>query len=310
MAMINEIRKEAEPVIQSGKMKIDRISAQVSERMNAVFATEFGDSVARKLAAVFNHNTDQYDAAIDAAYNMAGTGGSQAHHIVDGSHSLLGAFEKACAVFPDDSVYREFVESIEHLARDAMSVSGINPFFQLDAGSFAGMKDWLSANFGVSKGWVNDALTFNGPELLGSAFATLAVLYNWKKADVEDFTRMSSSLGVAAIYSANPLLGVITLISAARAWHRSKNKPVNKREVLKNMADGAVPTSVLIGISAIVGGPVWIGLVLGIIFASRSRAWMNNPSQFARDVAQVFKNAQKITLFSMEQLKRRFQWGS
>ncbi|MCA9546008.1 MAG: hypothetical protein KC613_16505, partial [Myxococcales bacterium] len=95
--------------------------------LNAILASSAGDALARWTADTFNHNSSVYDAAIDSVYNQTHVGGSALHHLVDGQHSIAGAFEAAAAALPDDSLFDEVSATVEHLLRDLASVSGINP---------------------------------------------------------------------------------------------------------------------------------------------------------------------------------------
>lgn len=81
-------------------------------------------------AEKFNHNFDDYDRAIDAVYNSTHVGGSSYHHLLDGQHSILGAFQAVKDVKTDDSFVTEFLQAGEHLLRDTASISGVNPFLR------------------------------------------------------------------------------------------------------------------------------------------------------------------------------------
>lgn len=125
--------------------------------------TEGSHPLAQWLAIEFNHNFNEYDRAIDSVYNSIHIGGSQYHHILDGQHSFLGALHAAHNANIDDSFLRELVGASEHLLRDTASISGINPFFSLTPDQFNHLSD-LTQQIGVSKPFLADALTVNGPE--------------------------------------------------------------------------------------------------------------------------------------------------
>ncbi|WP_423799934.1 hypothetical protein [Neobacillus sp. SAB-20_R2A] len=63
--------------------------------------------------------------------------------------------------------------------RDTASVSGINPIFTLSQGQFDQLTD-IAWHFGILKPFLADALTINGPELLGGTIAILSTLLGEK----------------------------------------------------------------------------------------------------------------------------------
>jgi hypothetical protein len=139
-------------------------------------------SLAQWMAENYNHNFDEYDAAIDSVYNSTHIGGSSYHHLLDGQHTLLGAFHAARDVNTDDSFAKEIAQAGEHLLRDTASVSGINPFFSLTPDHFDRLAD-LAKHIGISKPFLADALTINGPELLGGTVALAASLMLGRQPD-------------------------------------------------------------------------------------------------------------------------------
>src|SRR5262245_55738817 len=131
---------------------------------------ELGHRLATWLAHNFNHNFDDYDKAIDGVYN-AGDGGSSAfHHLIDGQHSIWGAFQAVHDVSADDSFTTELSQAVEHLLRDTASISGVNPFFSLSPDEFHHLGD-VASHLHITLPFLADALTVNGPELLGGSVA-------------------------------------------------------------------------------------------------------------------------------------------
>jgi len=170
--------------------------AGISVTEDALAGDEAGDAghlLAQMLAEKFNHNFDAYDKAIDAAYN-AGTGGSSAlHHILDGQHSIWGAFKAVKDVSPDDSFLQELIQAIEHLIRDLCSVSGINPLFSMTRSTFDAISSVI-APLGVSKMYLADALTINGVEVLGATMGIVAMLLGRKSLNSVRTPELTGSL--------------------------------------------------------------------------------------------------------------------
>lgn len=250
------------------------ITEKTSIWVNAVLSTEFVKGIEQWFTR-FNVNKDMYDTAIDSVYNTTHVGGSGLHHIVDGQHSIWGAFKAAKSASPTDIDFQAFANSTEHLTRDMCSVSGINPFLNITKGQF----DKVASFTHIPKKWLADALTFNAAELIGTAIATLALVFGWSKLDSKQFAEYAGGLGVAAIVSANPLLGLVVIISAARAFTLTKkNKAIEegKLKLAKSALKGTVVPSIVIFMSVIIGGPVYIGLILGIIVAVLVRKKMDD----------------------------------
>src|SRR5439155_16149089 len=88
-------------------------------------ADQPGHSLAQWLAHRFNHNFTDYDRAIDRLYNVSHVGGSHYHHLLDGQHTVWGAFHAVQHVHVDDGWLTHMGHALEHLARDTMSVAGI-----------------------------------------------------------------------------------------------------------------------------------------------------------------------------------------
>lgn len=233
-----------------------------SAALNAMLASPAGDALARWTADTFNHNSTPYDAAIDAVYNETHIGGSVGHHLVDGQHSIAGAFEAAAGALPNDSLLDEVSGAVEHLLRDLASVSGINPVMTMSPDTLVGLQDTLQGALGVSRSWTTDALTINAPEVLGGFLGLLPLLFGWRTADAKRFARLAGHLGIAAILSANPLLGVVALAGAARAFHKST---VSVGDLVASGAKGAAISGLMIAAMNVLPATILIGLIAGVL---------------------------------------------
>lgn len=248
--------------------------------LQSVSASELADSIARHLAQKININSDLYDKLIDWNYVTNHVGSSTTHHLTDGAHTIWGAFQKASEAFPDDSVFTEMIQAMEHLGRDLFSVSGINPFVQMTPEQLAAFKEVLANKLHISKSWVNDLLLVNGIELLIAGISSIYLIFRWKQADRDEFLDYAGSMGAASIYAANPLLGLIFLIALARNFHLNKyHKPIRKLIFNKSFYKGAASTTVFFSVSALVGGPVSIGIILAIISTLYTRKLFNMNSE-------------------------------
>ena len=302
-----------------GKSQGTTAAAQLQSWANALLTTEFAQALASWTADTFNKNFDKYDEIIDRIYN-AGEGGSSAiHHLVDGSHSLLGAMREASKAYGEDSVFAEVTNTVEHLLRDLAARTGINPIFSLTKDQLSILQDF-AGNFGVSKSWVNDFLLINVPEVLGAFFAVVPVWFGWSKLDAEKFADIAGSAGMAALISANPLLGLVALISMARSFNLllSKEKEAFRRSAGKGGL-GAVQVGVVYTASATIAGPQVVGILVGLVVAYAVRRYASTNmthEEMVNFITQIYTtqilpsisaNAQgTLTLF--HNLQQRFQF--
>ncbi|WP_462410398.1 hypothetical protein [Neobacillus sp. Marseille-QA0830] len=113
------------------------------------------------------------------------------------------------------------------MLRDVASVSGDNPFFSLSSNELEALTQ-LVQPFGISKPFLVDALTVNGPELLGGTIAVRSTLLVGKRQDPAAVSRLSGAYILSSISSGNPVLFLI----AAGGLIYSLVKSENKQEAL------------------------------------------------------------------------------
>ena len=152
--------------------------------LNAITGSDTGGALDTALAHAINTaNTTIYDKAIDSVYLDTGVGGSRLHHLVDGQHTLLGAFRAAEAAAPTDSLNQQVFGTAHHLAKDLFSKMGL-PVFSLDPETYHRKADWIQQHLGLSKTWQADLLQINGTELLGGSLSAAAVVLGAQRKDV------------------------------------------------------------------------------------------------------------------------------
>jgi len=210
------------------------------------------------LASSFNKNFDAYDTAIDRVYNSTHIGGSTYHHLLDGQHTLWGAFEAVKNVSADDSFATELAQAGEHLLRDAMSVSGVAPFLSPEGFETIAR---AAQTLGISRAYIADALQVNGPELLGGGIALAATLAIGRKLELGRLSALSGAYVASALASGNPLLMPI----AAGGLVYSLNKADDKKAVLVEGGKGALVSGSALLVSWLSGGPVWVGCVTAVL---------------------------------------------
>jgi len=225
--------------------------------------TEWARQVERWSADQFNTLSNPYTQEMDAEFIRNAIGTPITHRILDGGHSLAGSWEAARNALADDSFWSELRGWTGAYASDLSSVVGM-PITTLSADSLSWLEDAVGA-LGFSQADLVDALSFNAVELAATTIPALAALLNWSEPDKEAFARFVGSSGLAAVASANPLLFLVSLVCAARAFHHQRKKPDGLRQWAAGVASGGALSGVVLATSAVVAGPVWVGMVAGIL---------------------------------------------
>lgn len=252
-------------------------------------ATPLGDPLSGLLANEFNHNFDAYDKAIDSVYNQTHIGGSGLHHLLDGQHTIWGAFEAVRDVRTDDSFVTEMLQAGEHLLRDMASKSGINPFFSLSQEHFNQLAE-MASQLGISKTFLADALTFNATELLGGLAGLSAALLLGNKPDPSRLSRLSGGLLISSLVTANPVLFPV----AAGGMVYSAVKSGNPLQAIRQSGKGALVSGSALLVSSLVGGPVWIGCLVGLATALLVSYAVTNPGDAFQRVKSLMQPATRL----------------
>jgi hypothetical protein len=212
---------------------------------------------------------DVYDKARDSIYNAINEGGSELHRLIDRQHGIFDSWGVVKDALPNDSTIDEIGGYFSSLWKDMATPQGV-PLVSISRDNYDALADAVTQTLGVPRSWVSDALTVNGAELFASSFGVIALALNWNKADKEKFGEIAATIGMAAAFSANPLMGLVSLVSLARAFQQGRSKQAYT-EVLNGMAKGGIGTGIFIGVSSVVGGPTWVGLLVGLCLAVFAR---------------------------------------
>ena len=228
---------------------------------NAALGTDVAIELDRWMRATFaTGKATIYDKAMDAAHIAEPSG--PFHRLWDGGHSLIDAWVAVRNATPDDSFAQEVAGYLSAIWKDVVTPMGL-PVATIDRAWFNETAASLS-HFGVTKHQLADALSYTSTELAGAALGAVALILHWDKADTARAAELAGSLGVSTLCAANPLLGLVAVICFARAFQtatqaRSVSKP------LVGALTGGMTSAVIVATSAAVAGPVWVGLVLGIV---------------------------------------------
>ena len=255
----------------------------------AVLVGQEGE-LASWLAATFNKNFDDYDKAIDAVYNTTHVGGARLHHILDGQHSLFGAFKAAEGVRADDTFVDELMQASEHLIRDTASISGINPFFTLSPYQFDSLADCVR-HLGVSKIMLADALTVNGPEVIGGILALGGGIKLARDKRNDEVSKLAGACMVSSLVAANPLL----LTVAATGLVYVINQAPETKPTLVKAGKGAIVSGSAIAAGAILGGSLWTGCLASMAAAVAVRYCLDKPEKALERANMVLNEGVKLS---------------
>ncbi len=214
-----------------------------------------------------------YDKAMDAEYLRTATGGGN-HRMFDGGHTLAGAWEAVRNASPDDTFIEEALGYVEALFKDLTTPKGL-PIASWDKSAYDQVANDLQSSFGIPKDWFYDINSFDAPELLAGVIGFASVVFSWNEEDTEKFAKLVGNMGVAAVFSANPILLVITLTSMARAFHKAEHSG-EYVEAVDGLLKGGINTGATLAAAtqvAVFGGPAGLTLLAGLsagILANRA----------------------------------------
>lgn len=252
---------------RSGRARAGSASTDADVWLNAIVADrDFAASIERWMGDNWNTLSNPYTRAIDGNFADGLKAGSDYvsplwHRLVDG-HSPFAAFERAKAALPDDTMLDEIWGTATALFSDFTSTAGL-PVVELNQGQVETLRA-IGDRIALSEGWIVDALSWNLNEMVSTTVPVLSLVLAWREDDRNRFEELMGGLAVAGLVSGNPLLLLIETVLFARAF-TLRRKGVVIGDVVGNVARGSMISAVFLSASAVVSGPVWVGILVGII---------------------------------------------
>ena len=108
-----------------------------------------------------------------------------------------------------------------------------------------------------------DMVSYDAVEVIGASLGVLAIALNWNNDDVEEFSRLVGSLGLAAVVGANPLLLIVTVVALGRAFHTAR-RTGEWKEFTDGLARGGICTGAVLLATSMVSGPAVVVLLTGV----------------------------------------------
>jgi hypothetical protein len=184
---------------------------------------------------------------------------------VQGGHDLASAWQAVTSASGSDSLLQEIAGYGSAVFNDLVTPMGL-PLANLDRAQFDKIAEIAQEQIGVSKLWLADAVSFTATEMMGAAVGSLAIALKWSDEDLDGFAALAGVTGVAAIFSANPFLGVVAVVGLARSYQRAL---LERRygDVAHGIMKGGFSGGAFIAGAAAFSGPVWGNLLVGLVCA-------------------------------------------
>ena len=244
-----------------------------------------------------------YDKAMDAGYLATNIGGGN-HRLLDGGHTIAGAFKAVRGASTEDSIIQEGLGFVQGMFRDLTTPKGL-PLANWDKATYDQVASFMESQFRVDRDWFYDLNSYTSAELVGGSIGILAVVFQWNRADTESFSRMVGSMGVAAVISANPLLVVIMVVAFARAFQRARMDNTYGDLVDGSVRGAVVATLTIFAVAqvAMVGGPVALSFLVGLVVGILANKAVSHVSvaEISRFLAERAKAA-AVEIGSLESL--------
>ena len=263
--------------------------------VNKLLATDFSRKFDKWFGSLTETAATPYDKAIDFAYNSVNAKGiihdnGIWHRLTDMLHDPVSMWKAVKDTKIDDSKKEEINAFIESFFKDFNTTQGL-PFISVTKETFENGASFLNKNFLIPKSWYYDIQTLNASELMAGSLSVVSLACNWNKKDAKLFGDLVSTLMLAGAIAGNPVTVFISIVTLARHFNLSKkNKKISKK-FLEGTKIGSLGFFSFIGASSIIGGSVWIGLIIGLIIAFLVRKHSNKIN--IKEIYVWFKDTMK-----------------
>ena len=257
----------SEPVARKCAESVRAFAKHIELAAQGVLASELSSSLNDILQELAKGKATAIDKAMDAVYmaDPKSVGGSLYHRLCDGGHTLWGAFLAAKDAEGYDGVAERALGMALGLFRDMTTPRGL-PFFTWDYDTYKTACAFLNDNFGVSKDWFYDLVNYDAAEVLGALGGGLGLVYRWNKADSKEFARLVGSTGLAAVFSANLMLGVVMVAALAKAFAEGRADGAHE-DAIKGLLQGTAGTGAAMAAVPLItaaGGPAGLALLVSL----------------------------------------------
>lgn len=244
------------------KRQSGRVADAVAENVAALgtFLTapellKWSESLTQSAASI-------YDRALDAEYLRTHIGGGS-HRLFDGGHDLWAAWTRVKSASGDDSFIEEVAGYAGALWKDLTTTNGL-PVVTWDQAGFERFAERLESIPGVSKAWIYDAVSYDAFEVLSAGLGAVGLIFALQKDDLTRLSELLGSVGVVALITANPIMGLSIVATSGYAYWKAKNRGEELAFDRTAAVRGATLAGTSAAIFAVLAGPVLIKLVVAV----------------------------------------------
>ncbi len=240
------------------------MAADLVATTQGLLASNLASDLNSLLQSIVDGTATIYDRAMDATYIATHEGGPY-HRLFDGGHTIVGAVRASHDASTDDNVVQAAFGTVLGLLRDGTTPKGL-PLITWDKATFDQVAGALQSHLNIPKEWFYDLNSYDPVELLGSSIGVFAVTLKWNQAETEEFARMAGGMGLASVASANPVLGLVTVVALARAYHQARQTG-DYATFLDGQVKGAIgagTTLAAVSLVGVAGGPAGVAILAGI----------------------------------------------
>ena len=226
-----------------------------------------------------------FDKVLDAEYLKTYSGGPN-HRLFDGGHTLGGAWSNIADMCAKTgcSTREQINGYFGALWKDVTTPKGL-PFMTMEKQTYDSLADKLS-NYGVSRSWTYDALSYDALEILGAGISAAAVVYFLKTEQIEELSEALGAMGIVSVVSANPLLALVMISSVAYAI--ATGTDLNA----KAATEGVVKSSIISGALVLLPGAFLLQITVAVAVAVLLERTMKDENyEFVKDYAMEKINA-------------------
>jgi hypothetical protein len=258
----NTVAESASALGSQVKRQSGKVADAVAENVGALGAFLAAPELLKWSESLTQSAASIYDRALDAEYLRTHIGGGS-HRLFDGGHDLWGAWTRVKDASGDDSFIEEVAGYAGALWKDLTTTNGL-PVVTWDQAGFERFAERLGSIPGVSKTWIYDAVSYDAFEVLSAGLGAVGLIFALQRDDLTRLSELLGSMGVTALISANPILGLSIVATSGYAYWKAKNRGEEVAFDGTSAARGAALAGTSAAIFAVLAGPVLIKLVVAI----------------------------------------------
>lgn len=268
-----------------------RIIKGVYKNIHAVFPFLSQTEILRWARDTIKGVDGKYDLAMDAEYLKTHIGGSN-HRMFDGGHDPISAWDKVKGASDTDTFSQEVIGYVSAIWKDVSTPKGL-PFVTMDKEQYDNSADWVTSNVpGASSSWFYDLLSFDVFEVLSTTLGLCGAIFFLKQDDMKKLSEILGSMGIIAILTANPLMGISVVVCTSYAYLKKKKELISE-EIVK----GAGQSALSIAIFSILGLPILVELFIVISLLRLLKGKTVLGYDFVERIFSKIKNKKPEVLF-------------